>query len=191
MSSGAAPPTRMTIRQSEAQDRRHRLTSRRQEMTNKIRKQKKSQYLAKKRNLPVSVTATTTNNINAQQQPSPRLFTPTSVVVSNIKDLIFAYCRSPSDKSLLQNLHDGLKMAPPLALKNDDNPLIFFSQQDDDDEINSAAVPFLKFLKQSLQVSSISSSSNHDNTAATTIPTTNLVLEILVWPDCNILRIIE
>ena len=48
------PPTqeRLTARQREALERRTRMTQRRQELTSRIRKQKKSQYLQKKRSLP-------------------------------------------------------------------------------------------------------------------------------------------
>jgi hypothetical protein len=45
---------RMTARQAAAQERRDLMTKRRHEMSSKIRKQKKSEYLARKRNLPGS-----------------------------------------------------------------------------------------------------------------------------------------
>jgi hypothetical protein len=136
----------MNARQSEAQDRRSRMIGRRQELTSKIRKQKKSEYLAKKRNLPVGgVTSSSSSSLLLSAE--------------NIKELLQAYCRSPS-LDTLKALHHGLTSTPLKASEN--NPLVFFSQEED---LKASAIPFLRLLRQS-------SSSDQNNAG--------LVLEIMV-----------
>ena len=141
---------RLTLRQSEAQDRRSGIRNRRQALTNQIRKQKKNSYLARKRNLP-----------QLQQQYVFSTTTSSFPTLENVNGLVQSYCRSPT-KDKLQALHDALKLAPMATWNTDDNPLIFFSQ---DEDFNSAAIPFLRLLRQPWQ---------------SDITTMELVLDILV-----------
>jgi hypothetical protein len=97
---------RKTSRQAAAQERRDLMTKRRHEMGSKIRKQKKSEYLARKRNMPGS----------AVQQPS--------TVVD---------CGSVAQNLVTAPTMDNL-MALELALRNSklegtsENPLAFLQQ---------------------------------------------------------------
>jgi hypothetical protein len=136
---------RLTTRHTEAQDRRNQMTRRRHELSNKIRKQKKSQYLAQKRNLvlPLSDTTATTANV-------PTTTTTTreeAVAIAEINTSIQNFGQNPSIELLqaleqaLRNLFYSTKVHAP-----HDNPLVFLRQDQ-----APMAVTVLNRLGQSLQ----------------------------------------
>lgn len=88
---------RLTLRQADAQDRQQRRTQQRQELTLRIRKEKKSQYLARKRQYaatpPPSSTLTSTSTLSA---------------INIVQNLIKDFCSIPT-LDALRSLNDALQ----------------------------------------------------------------------------------
>ena len=106
--------SRLTSRQADAKDLRNRMTRRRQELTQKIRKQKKSEYLARKRNLTTGSTTTITTTSAANVE-----------ITSNA---IHSYCQNPTQETL-EVLHQSLQSTTIVA-DSGENPLVFISQEE-------------------------------------------------------------
>eukprot|EP00980_Cylindrotheca_fusiformis_P011428 scaffold2649_cov137-Cylindrotheca_fusiformis.AAC.3 len=101
------PPARLNSKQSDANNRRIRMTQQRRALSNKIRKQKKSDYLARKRN---------TGQTNSTYSPSENL----------IRDLLNTYISSPTAGSL-QALHNSLPASTGVVNGTEEKPLLFLS----------------------------------------------------------------
>lgn len=100
----SSQPQRLTMRQADAQDRRHRMTQQRQELTHRIRKQKKSEYLARKRQYAATTSSSSTTTTTATA-------TSTLSAIDCIRPLILDFCSIPTlDK--LRALHDALQATP-------------------------------------------------------------------------------
>jgi len=115
---------RLTTRQADAQDRRTRMTQRRQQLSHKIRKQKKSEYLARKRNLPYNA-----NKILAVSDP-----------VATMASVLQIYCENPTAESL-RVLQATLQSTNLVG--SEENPLVFLSQEN-----QSKAVSLLENLRK-------------------------------------------
>lgn len=102
---------RLTLKQADAQDRQQRLSSHRRELTNRIRKQKKHQYMARKRQYGAT--------------PPPDM--AHSLEVARIQPLIKDLCSIPMLDSL-QKLHDALQLTPLEA--SEDNWLVVLPADD-------------------------------------------------------------
>ncbi len=127
---------RLTARQREALERRNRMTQRRQELTNRIRKQKKSKYLQKKRSLPVTGT-------------DPSLVAPNpTATTAELRALLDSYCQnSVSLEQLLSALQRVVASTKTNAFafgsQQSDNPLVIPEQNDE-----GLAVKFLNCLRR-------------------------------------------
>lgn len=137
------PPTkeRLTARQREALERRTRMTQRRQELTSRIRKQKKSQYLQKKRSLPCATADASVANADLM------------AIKIEFRSLLDSGSKNPSSlEQLLSTLERfvSLKNSNAFGSLNtfgsqlsSDNPLVLLEQED-----TSLAVNFLKSLRE-------------------------------------------
>jgi len=124
---------RLTSRELEAQGRRERMTRRRQNLTSRIRKQKKSDYLAKKRGLPTTYSERSTLE--------PTLF-----------HHVQTFCSLPSTESL-QALSSALEAVSTSVLpKNETKPLVIFPQTEEDEAVKflQKLLPFLPINQQSV-----------------------------------------
>ena len=108
-------PRRLTAKQAEAQERRSRMTQRRHEMANRIRKEKKSKYLARKRNL-----VTVAGN-EQMAQPETAVMTQ----INTLNTLFQAFVQSPSATSL-KSLEHALRTCniSQILKSSIDNPLV-------------------------------------------------------------------
>ena len=88
---------RLTPRQADAQDRRRRMTQQRQVLSNRIRKQKKSEYLARKRNL-----------LPSASRGNEDILGNTESVVDQFRPLVDKFCSNQCTGSL-RALHDALE----------------------------------------------------------------------------------
>lgn len=148
--SAASTEQRWKHRQNAAaQESRHRMTRRRHELTNKIRKQKKSSYLARKRSsltVPASMLSSS---------ESPTSTTPTSMInndgekinfLQSISNMIHSYCGSPTAETL-QNISTTMHTTPSakqyLMNATGENPLLVLSQ----DHV-ATATKFLQLLRE-------------------------------------------
>ena len=127
---------RLNIKQRQQEERRYLMTKRRNELTNRIRKQKKSEYLAKRRGLPADASNQTTSigdNTNAEQ----------------FQLLFQSYCQTPSGHHIdqLNNSLAGHMIATTVNEK--DNPLGILNQND-----KTLAINFLNILKNQVITSS-------------------------------------
>jgi hypothetical protein len=131
---------RLTSRQRESADKRIRMTRRRQELTSRIRKEKKSLYLQNKRSLGTTGVnnVTTTNN-------------GISGIPSSLKTLLRSYCQSPSSTSpeqfllTLENFITAATCTNNSVYENNDNPLLLLEQDDE-----SLALQFLDCLRDNI-----------------------------------------
>lgn len=130
--------TRLTSRQRESAEQRIRMTQRRQELTSRIRKQKKSKYLQKKRSLPCAASA---NHSVTSDNPT--------IVTGEFKALLESYCQnSVSLEQLLSTLQHFVSSTNNNAfgtysIPKPDNPLVILEQSDE-----SLAAKFLDCLRQ-------------------------------------------
>jgi hypothetical protein len=142
MSSSQDPvhAARLTSRQRESADKRIRMTRRRQELTSRIRKQKKSLYLQNKRSLGT----TGDNNVTTTHNG-------TSIIPSSLKTLLRSYCQSPASTSpeqFLSTLENFI--ATTISTNNSvyekkGNPLLLLEQDDE-----SLALQFLDCLRDNI-----------------------------------------
>ena len=103
---------RLTLRQADAEDRRRRMTKQRHELTHRIRKQKKSEYLARKRQYATTAPASMSN---------------AESVIDFVRPLIHDFCSIPNiDK--LKALHDALQVTTLTA--TEDNWLVVLPADD-------------------------------------------------------------
>ena len=120
---------RLTSRQREALERRNRMTQRRQELTSRIRKQKKSKYLQKKRSVP---------RAGAKHSVSSGIPVTTKV---EFRDLLESYCQnSISLEQLLTTLERFVsdtkdntfpKFGTTYSTPKSDIPLVILEQNDE------------------------------------------------------------
>jgi hypothetical protein len=129
---------RLTARQREAAERRVRMTQRRQELTSRIRKQKKSKYLEKKRSLPCAGTERSVAT------------GPSATIASEFKALLESYCQNLASReqllSSLQHFVSSTNSSTSFGsyrIQSPDNPLVILEQSDE-----SLAVKFLECLRQ-------------------------------------------
>lgn len=108
------------MRQADAQDRRRRMTQRRGELTSRIRKQKKSQYLAQKRNWVSTASTAATETATATA-------TATTTPTDQIRPLVKEFCSIPT-LDRLQSLHQALKSTELKA--TEDNWLVILDAED-------------------------------------------------------------
>ncbi len=137
------PPTRerLTARQREALERRSRMTQRRQELTSRIRKQKRSQYLQKKRSLPCANADPSAANVDLM------------AIKAEFRSLLDSVCKNPSSLEQLLSILErfvSLKNSNAFGSLNtygsqlsSDNPLVILDQEE-----ASLAVEFLRCLRQ-------------------------------------------
>jgi hypothetical protein len=130
---------RLTSRQRESAERRIRMTQRRQELTSRIRKQKKSKYLQKKRSLPCGASAD-----QSVTSANPAIMT------GEVKALLESYCQNRvSLEQLLSSLQHFVSNTNNNAfgiyssIPKPDNPLVILEQSDE-----SIAAKFLDCLRQ-------------------------------------------
>ena len=129
---------RLTAKQAEAAERRSRMTQRRHEMSNRIRKEKKSKYLARKRNL---------SYVSRSSQPETGVMTQ----INTLNTLIQAFIQMPSITSL-KPLELGLRSCDisQILKSSIDNPLVIRDEP-------TLAVSVMTNLQHVLQPPSISS----------------------------------
>jgi hypothetical protein len=98
----------MTSKQADAKDRRHRMTQQRRNLSNKIRKQKRSEFLSKKRNLA------TGDSYNSSE--------------SMVRDLMLSYVQSPNEGNL-----QALEKALPMKVVNgsEEKPLLYLPPEEE------------------------------------------------------------
>eukprot|EP00536_Pseudo-nitzschia_multiseries_P010122 jgi/Psemu1/202442/e_gw1.299.6.1 len=127
---------RLTPRQREAAERRSRMTQRRQELTSRIRKQKKSQYLQNKRGLPCGDTVNSASDANSD------------MVTTEFKSMLESYCANPvPPEQLLPTLENIIarinSSTSTASLRNAENPLVVLESR-----YENAALRFLDCLRQ-------------------------------------------
>lgn len=111
---------RLTSRQVDAKDRRDRMTRQRRDLSTRIRKQKKSDYLARKRNV-----GPTTATYNSSE--------------TTIRELLHSYTQNPT-AGTLQALEKSL---PAQTMSSsEEKPLLYLSQEEE-----HAAIQFLECLR--------------------------------------------
>lgn len=103
---------RLTIRQADAQDRHRRFTKQREDLTRRIRKEKKSAYLARKRQFAV---------MPASESPHSQSS------IDSIQPLIKDFCNTPNLETL-KVLHDALQVTSLDA--TEDNWLVVLPPDD-------------------------------------------------------------
>jgi hypothetical protein len=130
--SSSSTTGRLTAKQADAQGRRNRMTQRRHELTNTIRKQKKSQYLSRKRNFSTTTTTIAQSHLSTE-------------TISNVANLIQAYLQSPT--ATVSHLATALRNSN-VPNANNDNPLVFIGQDD-----ATSAISLMQRLRQTLQSS--------------------------------------
>jgi hypothetical protein len=180
---------RLTVKQADAEAQRSRMTQRRQQSTNRIRKQKKSDYLARKRNLP------TTTSIPAASATATQAETATTVNTAVIQPLIQSYCQNPTS----EHLHALQTTLRSITLTgSQDNPLVVLSQDEQSTAValleqlrTHAATPNANTVSLALQIvvqltaisctTQSSSSSNNNYYGYTPVSWSSLVSQDHAW----------
>jgi hypothetical protein len=165
------------------------MTQRRQQSTNRIRKQKKSDYLARKRNLP------TTTSIPAASATATQAETATTVNTAVIQPLIQSYCQNPTS----EHLHALQTTLRSITLTgSQDNPLVVLSQDEQSTAValleqlrTHAATPNANTVSLALQIvvqltaisctTQSSSSSNNNYYGYTPVSWSSLVSQDHAW----------
>jgi hypothetical protein len=131
---------RLTSRQRESADKRIRMTRRRQELTSRIRKEKKSLYLQNKRSLGT----TSVNNVTTTHNGI-------SGIPSSLKTLLRSYCQSLESTSpeqfllTIENFITTTTCTNSSVYENNDNRLLLLEQDDE-----SLALQFLDCLRNNI-----------------------------------------
>jgi hypothetical protein len=142
------PPTntRMNPKKAEALERRKRMTQRRQDLTQKIRKQKKSAYLAQKRQISSSLDSTTLldNIVVGGAQSDRNNIATTRTLFQTISST------TTNDEVIFQQLNNlqiilSTRQSNNSTNKSDERPLILLDSSVDDEHI---AVQFLQVLSE-------------------------------------------
>ena len=126
---------RLTPRQREAAERRSRMTQRRQELTSRIRKQKKSKYIQKKRGLPCGDVVGSASSGNS------------ALMTTEFKSLLESYCQNPlPPERLLPTLESFITNTNNNSRNyhsSTENPLVLLEKSDE-----GLALNFLDCLRQ-------------------------------------------
>ncbi|VEU43561.1 unnamed protein product [Pseudo-nitzschia multistriata] len=122
---------RLTPQQREAVERRSRMTQRRQELTSRIRKQKKSKYIQKRRGLQCGGV----DVVNSAR--------PLNLCVAEFRNLLIAYCQTP--ERLLPSVDNFVAKTKitSTAVRSAEDPLVLLEANDED-----LALRFLDCLRQ-------------------------------------------
>lgn len=135
MQHSSSSDQRLTPRQREAEDRRSRMTQRRDEASSRIRKAKKSTYLAQKRGLSSTSIGVATTITSSRSQ---------SASADHFRSLLQSYFQDRSAEGLrrIQSAIASLAIAAPSNRTFVDNPLLILEQTDQE-----LAKQFLELLK--------------------------------------------